>query len=76
MPVLTNSFRYSSYVPSCFRKPATVTKHTGLNESDSAESQNEGASSDNPSDNNTGNTSKGIYPQATGFSSEIDTDNY
>ncbi|XP_074529669.1 transcriptional regulator ATRX [Halichoeres trimaculatus] len=41
------------------RKPATVTKHTGLNESDSAESQNEGASSDNPSDNNTGNASKG-----------------
>ncbi|XP_026213099.1 transcriptional regulator ATRX isoform X2 [Anabas testudineus] len=42
------------------RKPATVTKHTGLNESDaSAESENEGATSDNPSETNTGSTSKG-----------------
>ncbi|KAK2904027.1 transcriptional regulator ATRX isoform X1 [Channa argus] len=42
------------------RKPATVTKHTGLNESDaSAESENEGAASDNPSERITGNTSKG-----------------
>uniref|UniRef100_A0A7N6AFL2 DNA helicase n=1 Tax=Anabas testudineus TaxID=64144 RepID=A0A7N6AFL2_ANATE len=45
----------------CFRKPATVTKHTGLNESDaSAESENEGATSDNPSETNTGSTSKGM----------------
>ncbi|KAG7517217.1 transcriptional regulator ATRX [Solea senegalensis] len=36
------------------RKPTTVAKHTGPNESDtSAESENEGESSDNPSDNNT-----------------------
>ncbi|XP_065815177.1 transcriptional regulator ATRX isoform X1 [Labrus bergylta] len=41
------------------RKSATVTKHTEQNEPDSAESQNEGASSDNPSDNNTGSVSKG-----------------
>ncbi|KAM9356604.1 transcriptional regulator ATRX [Symphorus nematophorus] len=42
------------------RKPSTVVKHTGLNESDaSAESENEGATSDNPSDNNTGSVSKG-----------------
>ncbi|KAK2849279.1 hypothetical protein Q5P01_009113 [Channa striata] len=42
------------------RKSATVTKHTGLNESDpSAESENEGAASDNPSERITGNTSKG-----------------
>ncbi|XP_008282594.1 transcriptional regulator ATRX isoform X1 [Stegastes partitus] len=42
------------------RKPATVAKHTGQNESDaSAESENEGATSDNPSDCNTGGTSKG-----------------
>ncbi|XP_028271420.1 transcriptional regulator ATRX [Parambassis ranga] len=35
------------------RKPTTVTKHTGRNESDaSAESENEGAASDNPSDSN------------------------
>nr|XP_046261942.1 transcriptional regulator ATRX [Scatophagus argus] len=41
------------------RKCATVAKHTGLNESDSDESENEGATSDNPSDNNTSNMSKG-----------------
>uniref|UniRef100_A0A8D2ZVT7 DNA helicase n=1 Tax=Scophthalmus maximus TaxID=52904 RepID=A0A8D2ZVT7_SCOMX len=42
------------------RKPSTAAKHTGLNESDaSADSENEGATSDNPSDSNTGSTSKG-----------------
>ncbi|XP_044060436.1 transcriptional regulator ATRX isoform X2 [Siniperca chuatsi] len=42
------------------RKPATVAKHTELNESDaSAESENAGATSDNPSDSNTGGVSKG-----------------
>nr|XP_033489132.1 transcriptional regulator ATRX isoform X1 [Epinephelus lanceolatus] len=42
------------------RKSATVAKHTGLNESDtSGESENEGATSDNPSDNNTSSASKG-----------------
>ncbi|XP_069027436.1 transcriptional regulator ATRX [Embiotoca jacksoni] len=42
------------------RKPATVAKHTGPNESEaSAESENEGATSDNPSDSNTGSASKG-----------------
>ncbi|KAF7668687.1 hypothetical protein LDENG_00294610 [Lucifuga dentata] len=42
------------------RKPTTVTKHTGLNESDSsADSENEGASSDNPSDCNKDSRSKG-----------------
>ncbi|XP_069387485.1 transcriptional regulator ATRX isoform X2 [Paralichthys olivaceus] len=42
------------------RKPTTATKHTGLNESDtSAESDNDGAPSDNPSDSNTGSASKG-----------------
>ncbi|XP_053284237.1 transcriptional regulator ATRX isoform X2 [Pleuronectes platessa] len=42
------------------RKPSTAAKHTGPNESDSsAESDNEGAPSDNPSDSNTGSTSKG-----------------
>ncbi|XP_045885715.1 transcriptional regulator ATRX isoform X2 [Micropterus dolomieu] len=42
------------------RKPATVAKHTGLNESDASdESENEGANSDSPSDNNTGSVSKG-----------------
>uniref|UniRef100_A0A3Q1FJ80 DNA helicase n=1 Tax=Acanthochromis polyacanthus TaxID=80966 RepID=A0A3Q1FJ80_9TELE len=42
------------------RKPAAVAKHTGQNESDaSAESENEGATSDNPSDCNTGSASKG-----------------
>uniref|UniRef100_A0A3Q3W1Z0 DNA helicase n=1 Tax=Mola mola TaxID=94237 RepID=A0A3Q3W1Z0_MOLML len=36
-------------------------KHTGTNESDvSAESENEGSTSDNPSDSNTGSASKGI----------------
>lgn len=45
-----------------FRKPATVAKHTGKNESDiSAEvSENEGATSDNLSDSNTGSASKGM----------------
>lgn len=44
-----------------FRKSTTVVKHTGLNESDdSAESENEGATSDNPSDNNSGGVSKGM----------------
>lgn len=44
-----------------FRKSTAVAKHTGLNESDaSAESENEGATSDNPSDNNTGSVSKGM----------------
>lgn len=43
-----------------FRKPATVAKHTGLNESDtSPDSENEDATSDNPSDSNTGSASKG-----------------
>ncbi|KAM7417838.1 hypothetical protein PAMA_017471 [Pampus argenteus] len=42
------------------RKPTTVTKHTGLNESEaSTESENEGATSDNPSDSNMGSASKG-----------------
>ncbi|XP_070818931.1 transcriptional regulator ATRX [Chaetodon trifascialis] len=42
------------------RKPTTVAKHTGLNESDaSAESENEGATSDNLSDSNAGSVSKG-----------------
>ncbi|XP_044218981.1 transcriptional regulator ATRX isoform X1 [Thunnus albacares] len=42
------------------RKPTTVAKHTGLNESDtSAESENEGGTSDNPSDSNVGSSSKG-----------------
>lgn len=42
------------------RKPATVAKHTGKNESDtSAESENEGATSDNLSDSNTASASKG-----------------
>ncbi|XP_074504493.1 transcriptional regulator ATRX isoform X2 [Sebastes fasciatus] len=42
------------------RKSATVAKHTELKESDaSAESENEGATSDNPSDNNTSSVSKG-----------------
>ncbi|KAM6952473.1 transcriptional regulator ATRX isoform 2-T2 [Lycodopsis pacificus] len=42
------------------RKPTTVSKHTGLKESDaSAESENEGATSDSPSDNNTSSASKG-----------------
>lgn len=42
------------------RRSATVAKHTGLSKSDaSAESDNEGATSDNPSDNNTSSTSKG-----------------
>ncbi|XP_075958967.1 transcriptional regulator ATRX [Anarhichas minor] len=41
------------------RKPTTVSKHTGLKESDaSAESENEGATSDSPSDN-TSSASKG-----------------
>lgn len=48
-------------MPTLFRKPATVAKHTGLNESDASdESENEGANSDNPSDNNTGSVSKGM----------------
>lgn len=43
-----------------FRKCTTVVKHTGLDESDqSAESENEGAASDSPSDSNTGSASKG-----------------
>ncbi|KAM4555400.1 transcriptional regulator ATRX [Odontesthes bonariensis] len=42
------------------RKPAAVAKSTVRNESDaSAESENEGATSDNPSDGNTGSGSKG-----------------
>ncbi|XP_034739450.1 transcriptional regulator ATRX isoform X7 [Etheostoma cragini] len=42
------------------RKPTTVAKHTELNESDdSVESENEGATSDNPSDSNTCSLSKG-----------------
>lgn len=49
------------FVLAHFRKPTTVAKHTGLNESDtSAESENEGATSDNPSDSNTGSASKGM----------------
>lgn len=56
-----HSLKYSSLVLKHFRKPATVTKHTGLNESDaSAESENEGATSDNPSETNTGSTSKSM----------------
>lgn len=54
--VLTEDF-----VPAHFRKSTTVAKHTGLNESDtSAESENEGATSGNPSDSNTGSASKGM----------------
>ncbi|XP_029703212.1 transcriptional regulator ATRX isoform X2 [Takifugu rubripes] len=49
--------------PSCSRnkrKCATVVKHTGLDESDeSAQSENDGATSDNPSDGNAGSGSKG-----------------
>ncbi|XP_060934995.1 transcriptional regulator ATRX isoform X2 [Limanda limanda] len=42
------------------RKPTTAAKHTGPNESDSsAESDNDGAPSDNPSDSNTGSACKG-----------------
>ncbi|XP_071773053.1 transcriptional regulator ATRX isoform X1 [Centroberyx gerrardi] len=42
------------------RKPAAVAKHTGLNESDTSEgSENEGASSDNPSEGNVDSLSKG-----------------
>ncbi|XP_071313243.1 transcriptional regulator ATRX [Trachinotus anak] len=42
------------------RKSATVTKHTGQNESDASDdSENEGATSDNPSESNTGSASKG-----------------
>ncbi|XP_034398732.1 transcriptional regulator ATRX isoform X2 [Cyclopterus lumpus] len=42
------------------RNSTTVSKHTGPKESDaSAESENEGVSSDNPSDNNTSSVSKG-----------------
>lgn len=49
-----------NYLPSNYRKCATVVKHTGLDESDeSAESENDGATSDNPSDGNTGSGSKG-----------------
>uniref|UniRef100_A0A665WPN1 DNA helicase n=1 Tax=Echeneis naucrates TaxID=173247 RepID=A0A665WPN1_ECHNA len=44
------------------RKPATVAKHTGHDESDAlVESENEGATSDNLSDSNTGSTSKGMF---------------
>lgn len=50
----------NNYFLSNFRKCTTVVKHTGLDESDeSAESENEGATSDNPSDSNTGSGSKG-----------------
>lgn len=43
-----------------FRKCATVVRHSGLDESDkSAESENEGSTSDNPSDSNAGSGSKG-----------------
>uniref|UniRef100_A0A671WV30 DNA helicase n=1 Tax=Sparus aurata TaxID=8175 RepID=A0A671WV30_SPAAU len=46
--------KIASYVLTHFRKSATVAKHTGPNESDaSADSENEGATSDNPSDSNT-----------------------
>uniref|UniRef100_A0A3P9H4P6 DNA helicase n=2 Tax=Oryzias latipes TaxID=8090 RepID=A0A3P9H4P6_ORYLA len=42
------------------RKPTTVVKHTGENESDpSVDSNNEGATSDNPSEGNTSSRSKG-----------------
>ncbi|XP_029958130.1 transcriptional regulator ATRX isoform X2 [Salarias fasciatus] len=42
------------------RKSSAVAKHTEVNESESsAESDNEGATSDNPSDGNTGTNSKG-----------------
>uniref|UniRef100_A0A674PER1 DNA helicase n=1 Tax=Takifugu rubripes TaxID=31033 RepID=A0A674PER1_TAKRU len=42
-----------------YRKCATVVKHTGLDESDeSAQSENDGATSDNPSDGNAGSGSK------------------
>ncbi|XP_041845424.1 transcriptional regulator ATRX isoform X2 [Melanotaenia boesemani] len=42
------------------RKPTSTPKHTGQKESDSsAESENDGAASDNPSDGNTGNGAKG-----------------
>uniref|UniRef100_A0A669EXP0 DNA helicase n=1 Tax=Oreochromis niloticus TaxID=8128 RepID=A0A669EXP0_ORENI len=43
------------------RKPTSVAKHTDQNGSESsAESENEGATSDNPSDSNTGSVSKGM----------------
>uniref|UniRef100_A0A8D3C6T5 DNA helicase n=1 Tax=Scophthalmus maximus TaxID=52904 RepID=A0A8D3C6T5_SCOMX len=46
--------------------------HTGLNESDaSADSENEGATSDNPSDSNTGSTSKGMNCGGTGVSTKF-----
>lgn len=49
-----------NYLLPNFRKCTTVVKHTGLDESDeSVESENEGATSDNPSDSNTGGGSKG-----------------
>uniref|UniRef100_H2T6G5 DNA helicase n=1 Tax=Takifugu rubripes TaxID=31033 RepID=H2T6G5_TAKRU len=49
-----------NYLPSDYRKCATVVKHTGLDESDeSAQSENDGATSDNPSDGNAGSGSKG-----------------
>uniref|UniRef100_A0A8D3CJC6 DNA helicase n=1 Tax=Scophthalmus maximus TaxID=52904 RepID=A0A8D3CJC6_SCOMX len=55
-----------------FRKPSTAAKHTGLNESDaSADSENEGATSDNPSDSNTGSTSKGMNCGGTGVSTKF-----
>uniref|UniRef100_A0AAQ6AC07 DNA helicase n=1 Tax=Amphiprion ocellaris TaxID=80972 RepID=A0AAQ6AC07_AMPOC len=57
------------------QKPVAVAKHTGQNESDtSAESENEGATSDNPSDCNTGSASKGMnYIKAhVGYNQDVD----
>lgn len=64
--------KYYSYVLTHFRKPATVAKHTELNESDaSVESENEGATSDNPSDNNTSSVSKGVNYVLVGLDQDI-----
>uniref|UniRef100_A0A8C4E5W4 DNA helicase n=1 Tax=Dicentrarchus labrax TaxID=13489 RepID=A0A8C4E5W4_DICLA len=55
-----------------FRKSAAVVKHTGLNESDaSSKSENEGATSDSPSDNNTSSVSKGTKCVINHLVSEI-----
>ncbi|XP_019121038.2 transcriptional regulator ATRX isoform X2 [Larimichthys crocea] len=67
------------------RKSTTVAKHTGLNESDaSSESENDGATSDNPSDNNTskgtlvmrpaGNENKGAMKLRVDFKHKLTDD--
>lgn len=61
-----------SHVLTHFRKSAAVAKHTGQNDSDaSAENENEGATSDNPSDNNTSSVSKGMNYGGTCWSQSI-----